>query len=160
MRCFQILKSCLKKRRVSPVAFLSSFRFRPIITWKVNLQQWLRPKQPWVCFKKTKTAGLLKNEINNFVGLHFHSPTHPQTRVQPRFCLRRGFCLKNASMEWRTEQSGATQSSHTDGGLRAKPLSLGNCLRKKTIVFQRHLDHLSPFGYFARFWSYLKELNC
>ena len=31
------------------------------------------------------------------------------------------FCLKNASIGWRAEQSGTTQSSHVDGSLGAKP---------------------------------------
>ena len=35
------------------------------------------------------------------------------------------FLFKNASIGWRAEQSGATQSSHIDRGLWAKPLSLG-----------------------------------
>ena len=52
------------------------------------------PKQPWVCSKKTKTAGLLKNEISNFVGLHFYSRTHPRTGAQKKFAMEGVWKLK------------------------------------------------------------------
>ena len=54
------------------------------------------------------------------------------------------FCLKNTSIGWRAEQSGATQLSHIDGDLGEKPLVLGDFLisRVKKLL-QRHLDHIS-----------------
>ena len=57
---------------------------------------------------------------------------------------------------WRAEQSGATQSSHIDGGLGAKPLQLGNFL-----IFREKITILMSFGsHFASFKSYLKDLQC
>ena len=38
------------------------------------------------------------------------------------------FWLKHASIGWWAEQSGATKSSHIDGGMGAMPLSLGDFL--------------------------------
>ena len=37
-------------------------------------------------------------------------------------------CLKNIAIGWGAEQSGATQSSHINGSLGAKPMSLGDFL--------------------------------
>ena len=57
------------------------------------------------------------------------------------------FCLKNASIGGRAEQSAATQSSHVDKGLGAKPLSLGDCL-----IFREKITISTPFeSHFVRF---------
>ena len=57
------------------------------------------------------------------------------------------FCLKNTAIGWRAEQRGATQLSHKDGGLRAKPLSLGDFL-----IFREKITISTPFGsHFAHF---------
>ena len=54
---------------------------------------------------------------------------------------------KIASIGWRDEQIVATQSSHLDGGLGAKPLSLGNFL-----IFRVRIVISTPFGsHFVRF---------
>ena len=57
------------------------------------------------------------------------------------------FCLKNASIGWRADQSAATQLSHINGSLGAIPLSLGEFL-----VFREKITISTKFGsHFARF---------
>ena len=68
--------------------------------------------------------------MNNFAGLHvYYQHTHKRACNQ-NFAKGEGlkvkiFCLKNTLIRWQAEQSVATQSSHIDGNLGAKPLLLG-----------------------------------
>ena len=106
-----------------------------------------------MCSKKTKTAGLLKNEINDFVGLHFFSirRTHKQACnydfAKERAWILKFFCLKNAWIGWQAERNAATQSSRISRGLGVKLLSLGDF-----FIFQEKITISMSFGsLFARF---------
>ena len=131
---------------LSPMAFLSSSipahnDIKSLTATQSTLSVLLKKQKHWSL-----------NEINDFVGLHFYSPTHPCAGVQPRFLLKEGVywklknsCFKNTSIGWQAEQSGATQSSQVDGGQRAKPSLDGFLIFREKKLFQHHLDHISHF---------------
>ena len=97
--------------------------------------------------KKDKTASFQSTNKQSML-------RHTNKHACNQDFLKRGdlevkiFCLKNASIGWRTEQSGATQSFHIDGGLGANPSSAGqffdfsrksNCFNTIWIPFRTFL---------------------
>ena len=89
-----------------------------------------------MCSKTTKTAGLLRNKINNLLLVYLSLLRHTHKQACNQNFAKEGawklnvLCFKNALIAWQAEQSGATHSSPIDGRLRAKPLLLGDFLRK------------------------------